>query len=277
MPFLFGEKKKKKSKQGNLSKIRLGAAMGRKQNWNAVCPGEAFLLFLFPSRAGSALHKGSSWAASANVSLKLKYLIFSSKQKHCLESWACGKTTPDSWAQLQHAAVLVLADSFWKGERGDWENYTWKFISAHQRKLHPLSPEQFQQIHPARGSWRPHTRQDPCCSITFCLNFGSAPQKHPYESIPAGSAGSARLNAMLNCLFHSAQHSTAVLAERRKCKSISHESRRFCTANLLSPLGQLYKGWLVPLGGKMGFGTTVLKCFLNKREKSYYSQLLYQG
>lgn len=56
------------AKKGNIPKIRLGAVMGRKQNWNAVCPGKAFVLFLFPSRAGSLLHKGSSWAASANVS-----------------------------------------------------------------------------------------------------------------------------------------------------------------------------------------------------------------
>lgn len=117
-------------------------------------------------------------------------------------------------------------------ERGDIGKIALENLFQHIRVSSIPSPAQFQQIHPVRGSWRQRTRRDLCCSITFCLNFGSLPQKHPYESIPAGSAGSARLNAILNCLFHSAQRSTAVLAERRKRRSVSHESRQILYCKL---------------------------------------------
>lgn len=108
------------AKKGNLPKIRLGAVMGRKQNWNAVCPSEALVLFLFPSRAGSSLHKGSSWAASANFSLKLKHLIFSQNKSTAYSPEPVGKpllTADHSCSMLQLWCLLIPLGRE-KGETG---------------------------------------------------------------------------------------------------------------------------------------------------------------
>ena len=126
----------------------------------------------------------------------------------------------------------------------------------------------FQQICPVRGSWRQGTGQDPGCSITFCLHFGSPPQKHPCETVPTGSAGSARLNAIFSYLLHSAQRSTAVLAERRKYKSVSHESRQNLNCRLTLSIGVVLQGLLGCSGRKDGVWHCSAPVILNQRKKN---------
>lgn len=91
----------------------LGQPRGGNQNWNARSRpqiDEAFVLFLFPSRAGSSLHKGSSWAASAKVSLKSKHLCFSQNQSTACNPEPVGKpllTAEHSCGKLQPWCLLI--------------------------------------------------------------------------------------------------------------------------------------------------------------------------
>lgn len=86
---------------------------GGNQNCNARSRpniNEAFVLFLFPSRAGSSPCKGSSWAASAKVSLKSKHLCFSQNKSTACNPEPVGKlilTAEHSCDKLQPWCLLI--------------------------------------------------------------------------------------------------------------------------------------------------------------------------
>lgn len=101
---------KKNPKTRQLTQDKTWGSHGKETKLECSLPGEVFLLFFFPSRAGSSLHKGSSWAASANVSLKLKYLIFFLKTKALptvLSLWE-----NHSW-QLSSVAACCSSGACW--------------------------------------------------------------------------------------------------------------------------------------------------------------------